>query len=73
LKQVVEANTAYEKKMCDQAVEQELDATQIAELERLQANTATENARMKRALEEDSRRKASLEEEIISLKKGKKQ
>ena len=59
--------------MCDQAVEQELDATQIAELERLQANTATENARMKRALEEDSRRKASLEEEIISLKKGKKQ
>lgn len=33
LRQAVDANTAYEKNLCDQAVENELDAARIAELE----------------------------------------
>ena len=35
LKQAVEANTTYEKKLCDQAAERELDVARIVELERL--------------------------------------
>jgi len=47
MKKVVDANTAYEKKLCDQAAVQELDVARIAELERLEADRAAENARMK--------------------------
>ena len=71
VKQAMTANTTYEKKLCDQAAERELDATRMTELERLQANIVAENARLKKAMEEASRREASMEEEVASLKKGK--
>jgi len=40
-------------------------------LERLQGDTATENALLKRALEEADLREASLEAEVVSLKNRK--
>ena len=61
LKQAMVVNTTYEKNLCDQATE----------LERLQADTVAENARLKKAMEEVGRREASLEEEVVSLKKRK--
>jgi len=71
LKQVVDANTTYEKRLCDHPVERELDAAQITELERLQVDTTAKNTRMKKTLEEVGHRVASLEEDVASLKQRK--
>jgi len=71
LKQVMAINTAYEKKLCDQAAERELDATRLVELEWMQVDTAAENEQMKKAMEEACRREASLKAEVASLKQGK--
>jgi len=71
LKQVVDANTTYEKKLCDQAAEWELDAARIVRLECLEADRAAENDRLKKALEEAGQRMLSLEGDVDSLKRGK--
>jgi len=71
LKQVVEANTTYEKKLCSQAAELELGATRVAELEKLNVERATENAQLRKALQEAERKEASLEGEVASLRQGK--
>jgi len=44
LRQVVDANTDYEKKLIEQAAERELGAAQIAELERLELERVVEIA-----------------------------
>jgi len=64
-------NIAYEKKLCHQATERELDAAQIGELEQARADVVAENARVKKAMEEVDRREASLQVEVSSLKQGK--
>ena len=56
LKQVVDANTTYEKKLYAQVAERELDAARIAEQERLETDRAVENAPLNKALEEVSHR-----------------
>lgn len=65
LKQVVEANIAYEKKLCAQAAKLELGAARMTKLEKVEAERATENARLRRALEEAERKGASLEREVF--------
>ncbi|KAK7354327.1 hypothetical protein VNO80_19787 [Phaseolus coccineus] len=84
LRQAVDANTTYEKKLCAQAAELELGAARVAELEKAAARVAelekaaagrasleAENARLRKALEEAERKEASLEGEVASLRQGK--
>jgi len=72
LKQYVEANTAYEKKLCAQAAELELDigAARVAELEKLDPERAANNARLRKALEEAERKGVSLLEYMALNKRG---
>jgi len=71
LRQVVDANTTYERKLVEQAAERELEAAWIAELERLELVRAVEIAQLKRALEEADHKMSSMEDDMSSLKKEK--
>ena len=62
LKQAMEANTTYEKKLCAQGAELELRQQRVAELERADAEKAAEVILLRKALE-DADRRARLKEE----------
>jgi len=49
--QTVDANTIYEKKLCSQAVELELGAVRLAEVEKADVDKATEITLLRKALE----------------------
>jgi len=71
LKQAVEANTTYEKKLCAQAAELELRKDRLAEVEKADADKAAEITLLRKALEAADRRAALLEKEAAAKREGK--
>jgi len=72
LKQAVEANTTYEKKLCAQAAELELHQNRLAELEKADAEKAAEVVRLRKALEAADHRVTLMGEEVAAEREGKK-
>jgi len=71
LKQAVEANTTYEKKLCAQAAELELRQNRLAELEKADADKAAEVILLRKALEAADRRATLREEEAAAEREAK--
>jgi len=71
LQQAVDANTEYEKKLCWQAAELELDATRLSEVEKADTDKAAEIALLRKALEAVERRGTFLEKEAALERPGK--
>jgi len=71
LKQAVEANTTYEKKLCAQAAELELRQNRLAELEKADADKAAEVILLRKALEAADRRATLMEEEAAAEREAK--
>ena len=71
LKQAMEANTTYEKKLCVQAAELELRKNRVAEVEKADADKAAKIVLLRKALEAADRRAALLEEEATTEREGK--
>jgi len=71
LKQVVEANTTYEKKLCAQAAELELRQNRLAELEKVDADKAAEVILLRKALEAADRRATLIEKEAATEREAK--
>jgi len=72
LKEVVEANTTYEKQLCAQAAELELRQSRLAELEKADADKAAEVVLLRKALEAADRQATLVEEEAATEREGKK-
>jgi len=71
LRQAVDANTTYERKLAEQPAERELDAARIAELEWLELARAAKINQLKRALEEVDHKMSNMEDDMSALKKEK--
>jgi len=71
LKQVVKANTTYEKKLCVQAAELELRKDRLAEVEKVDADKAAEITLLWKALDAADRRAKLLEKEVAAEREGK--
>jgi len=71
LKQAVEANTTYEKKLYAQAAELELRQNRLAELEKADADKAAEVILLRKALEAADRRATLMEEEAAAEREAK--
>ena len=70
LKQAMEANTTYEKKLCAQGAKLELRQQRVAELERADAEKAAEVILLRKALEDADRRARLKEEEAVAESKA---
>jgi len=66
LKQAVEANITYKKKLCAQAAELELRQNRLAELEKADADKAAEVVLLRKALQAADRQATLMEEEVAA-------
>ena len=71
LKQVMEANTAYEKQLCGQTAELELHHNRLARLEKADADKAANVVLLRKALEKSDRRASLAEKEAVAERQGK--